>query len=75
MTTKQTILKLCIDNYPSVPNHLIHRAVPFKLNSDRRFRELRKAHGISVEYDRGSMVYKINTKKSELKKILKTIAA
>lgn len=67
-TTKQTILELIIDNYPLIPNHKIHQAVPFKLNSDRRFRELRRAHGIVVEYQRDTMFY-------ELKKILKTLAA
>ena len=77
MTLKESVLNTLIENHPIVKTHLIHHPAdyPFTCSADVRFRELRKEHGLNIVYMASKKSYRINTKKSELKKILKTIAA
>lgn len=76
MTVKASVLQVLIDNHPLVPIHKVHHASeehPF--SGSQRLRDLRKEHGLSYEYLRSEKAYQVHTKKAELKKILKGLAA
>jgi len=66
MKTKIHVLKKLIDNYPTIPNHVVSSANPLHpLSGLQRLRELRK-DGVEIEFNKRNNTYTVSTPKSDL---------